>query len=160
MLENRQCRAYIFCYFWFCLTVAILSFFIRLKPLEAIACSSLCAEKQGVLLIFDLFSWLLHPLKRFRVAFSLLCMKKTFFYSCCLFRVASASCVWRSKAFHLYLICFSSLLTPLKRFRVAFSLLCVKKTFFILVVCCVWLSASCVWRSKAFYLFLICFSSL
>ena len=30
---------------------------------------------------------------------------------------------------------FSSLSTPLKRFRVAF-LLCVKKTFFILVVCC------------------------
>ena len=51
----------------------------------------------------------------------------------------------------------SSLLTPLKRLRVSFSLLCVKKTFFILVVCGVWLSASCVWRSKAFYLFLIGF---
>ena len=50
-------------------------------PLEAIACGFLllCVEKQGVSLVFNLFSSLLPPLKRFRVAFSLLCVKKTLF---------------------------------------------------------------------------------
>ena len=46
---------------WFCLTVAILSFFIRFQPLEAIACGFLllmCREAR-VLLKFNLFSSLL-----------------------------------------------------------------------------------------------------
>ena len=41
----------------------IIIFFIRFQPLEAITCGFLLlvCEKQGVLLIFDLFSSLLNP---------------------------------------------------------------------------------------------------
>ena len=143
MLENHKTPCVYFCFFVLFDCCNIIIFY--LKRLR-VAFSSLCVEKQAVSLIFNLFSSPLNPLKRFRVAFSLLCVKKTIFYSSCPLRVAFsfAFLCAEKQGVSLVFNMFSSLLTPLKRFRVAFSLLCVKKTFFILVVCCVWLSASCV----------------
>ena len=49
-------------------------------------------------------------------------MKKTFFYSCCLLRVAFCFLCVEKQDVLLVFNLVSLLLTPLKRFRVAFSL--------------------------------------